>query len=326
MGACALALHVLGSPSLAAAAPTVAILCYHEVTRAAPKRLETVTPEFLRNQIRASKRNGWTFLSLSELLASRGRMETLPPRVMVLVFDDGYRSFEELVLPILREENVKATVARGQRVRRAPAARSVAAARLERDPARRARRPGRDRLAHARPPSIRDVQCIPRHLAVGDHATLLCCARRVREPRRVPRAHPRRPGPLAGDPDPEARAPGSRAGVAVRRAQPARPRPRLPGRLLVHAGARLARGAPRGLRPALPAPDPGLAHDGLLVARRLDPRAARRLARRAHRPRSSLRRRSHHVPEPPRRHGRPRARSARPTPSSRAAPIRTATA
>jgi biofilm PGA synthesis lipoprotein PgaB len=106
-----LALHVLGSPSLAAAAPTVAILCYHEVTRAAPKRLETVTPEFLRNQIRASKRNGWTFLSLSELLASRGRMETLPPRVMVLVFDDGYRSFEELVLPILREENVKATVA-----------------------------------------------------------------------------------------------------------------------------------------------------------------------------------------------------------------------
>lgn len=71
----------------------------------------TISASLLRAQIRSLKQGGWTFLSLSELLAFRSRPEEIPPRVAVLTFDDGYRSFSEAVLPILREEKVKATLA-----------------------------------------------------------------------------------------------------------------------------------------------------------------------------------------------------------------------
>jgi biofilm PGA synthesis lipoprotein PgaB len=90
--------------------PLISILCYHDLSTDT-KRLETVSPEFLRAQIRSCKAAGWTFLSLSELLAHRGDPEHLPPRTLVLTFDDGYRSFIEQALPILKEENVKATLA-----------------------------------------------------------------------------------------------------------------------------------------------------------------------------------------------------------------------
>jgi len=44
-------------------------------------------------------------------LSYRRRPGELPPRTAVLTFDDGYRSFSETVLPILREERVRATLA-----------------------------------------------------------------------------------------------------------------------------------------------------------------------------------------------------------------------
>lgn len=96
----------------APAFPLIAILNYHHLADdVRNERWDTVSPAFLREQIRASKAAGWTFLSLGELLAARERPETLPPRVLVLTFDDGYRSFHELALPVLREEQVPATLA-----------------------------------------------------------------------------------------------------------------------------------------------------------------------------------------------------------------------
>ncbi len=69
-----------------------------------------MSPSLLREQIRRCKEEGWTFLSLSELISCKDRPESLPPRAMVLTFDDGYRSFVEQVLPILRKEEIKATL------------------------------------------------------------------------------------------------------------------------------------------------------------------------------------------------------------------------
>lgn len=89
----------------------VAILNYHDISDARGARPETVSPSLLRDQIRRFKEGGWTFLSLSELLSYKDRPELLPTRVMVLTFDDAYRSFHEQALPILREEGVKATLA-----------------------------------------------------------------------------------------------------------------------------------------------------------------------------------------------------------------------
>jgi biofilm PGA synthesis lipoprotein PgaB len=91
-------------------APLVAILCYHDISGEPGTPMQTVSPEFLRAQIRACKREGWTFLPLSELLARRDHSDRLPARVMVLTFDDGYRSFLERALPILREEGVTPTL------------------------------------------------------------------------------------------------------------------------------------------------------------------------------------------------------------------------
>jgi len=93
------------------AAPLIAILCYHDLSRDPRAPLQSVSPEFLRAQIRACKAEGWTFLSLAELLARRNQPERLPPRVLVLTFDDGYRSFALEALPVLRAEHVKATLA-----------------------------------------------------------------------------------------------------------------------------------------------------------------------------------------------------------------------
>lgn len=93
--------------------PTIAVLCYHDVTDAPHPvyKAFTVSPETLRAQIRNLKSAGWSFLSLSELLSYREKPRELPPKTAVLTFDDGYRSFPEQVMPILKDEGVKATLA-----------------------------------------------------------------------------------------------------------------------------------------------------------------------------------------------------------------------
>src|SRR5213593_887529 len=51
--------------------PLVAIINYHDISADPRSRLEVVSPEFLRAQIRSCKAAGWTFLPLSELLAAK---------------------------------------------------------------------------------------------------------------------------------------------------------------------------------------------------------------------------------------------------------------
>jgi biofilm PGA synthesis lipoprotein PgaB len=92
-------------------APEIAVLCYHDISDGPDEPSITISPALLRAQIRGMKQGGWTFLSVSELLAYKERPAELPPRVAVLTFDDGYRSFSEQALPILKEEGVKATLA-----------------------------------------------------------------------------------------------------------------------------------------------------------------------------------------------------------------------
>ena len=105
------ALFLAAQAPAAASSYPVAILCYHHLSREPDTSQLTVSPEFLRSQIRASKAAGWTFLRLSEVVNRLERGEELPGRVMVLTFDDGYLSFLDLAMPILREENVPVTLA-----------------------------------------------------------------------------------------------------------------------------------------------------------------------------------------------------------------------
>src|SRR5512134_3625185 len=89
----------------------VVILNYHDLSEARGTRPETIPASVLRDQIRRCKEEGWKFLSLEELLSLKDRPDAIPPRAMVITFDDAYRSFIEQALPILREEGVKATLA-----------------------------------------------------------------------------------------------------------------------------------------------------------------------------------------------------------------------
>ncbi|HUK62606.1 MAG TPA: polysaccharide deacetylase family protein, partial [Dongiaceae bacterium] len=91
--------------------PRIAILCYHDISDDAQAPLQTVSAEFLRRQIRDCRAAGWSFISLAELLDHRLHLEQLPPKTLVLTFDDGYRSFRDRALPVLREEHVPATLA-----------------------------------------------------------------------------------------------------------------------------------------------------------------------------------------------------------------------
>ncbi len=103
-------LPLAAAESTAQVFPQIAILCYHDISDDAAAPLQTVPAAFLRAQIRACKARGWTFLSLSELLARREHPETLPPRVLGLTFDDGYKSFAEQALPVLKAEGVRPTL------------------------------------------------------------------------------------------------------------------------------------------------------------------------------------------------------------------------
>ena len=91
-------------------APLIAVFCYHDISDRPDAPSITISPALLQAQIQGLKRDGWTFLSLSELLSYKERPADLPPRVAVLSFDDAYRSFSEQVLPLLRKENVRATL------------------------------------------------------------------------------------------------------------------------------------------------------------------------------------------------------------------------
>ncbi len=87
-------------------APEIAVLCYQDISDGPDEPSITISPALLRAQIRGRKQ-GWTFLSVSELLACKERPAELPLRVAVLTFYDGYRSFSAQALPILREEGGK---------------------------------------------------------------------------------------------------------------------------------------------------------------------------------------------------------------------------
>ncbi len=95
----------------ASSMPTIAILCYHDISDAPGTPLQTVSPAFLRAQIRVCRAAGWTFVPLRRVIQLAAHPERLPAKTMVLTFDDGFRSFRDRALPVLRAERVPATLA-----------------------------------------------------------------------------------------------------------------------------------------------------------------------------------------------------------------------
>jgi len=81
-------------------------LAYHDVEDEDPDQtFLSVRSGQLVEQMSWLKENGYQAVSVDEILAARAGKKPLPDRSVLLVFDDGYRSFYTRVLPILKAYN-----------------------------------------------------------------------------------------------------------------------------------------------------------------------------------------------------------------------------
>jgi peptidoglycan/xylan/chitin deacetylase (PgdA/CDA1 family) len=92
--------------------PCLPILMYHSVTRSPPAatRNLSVTPEAFAAQLDVLGGLGATTLTFSEASNRLAAGMALPPRAVVLTFDDGYADFSEQVVPLLERHGATATV------------------------------------------------------------------------------------------------------------------------------------------------------------------------------------------------------------------------
>lgn len=97
----------------AAPVPEVTILCYHEISTRenALDPTYTITPSRLLRQLDWLHNAGYSFISVGDLLDARQGRRTLPPKAVLLTFDDGYESVYQHVWPVLKLFKAPALVA-----------------------------------------------------------------------------------------------------------------------------------------------------------------------------------------------------------------------
>lgn len=91
----------------------IPILLYHyiEYIKNDSRRQKfTTPPNILKAQIETLKDAGYTFITPDDLMNDLSGKIILPEKLVILTFDDGYIDFYTNVFPILKKENVKATV------------------------------------------------------------------------------------------------------------------------------------------------------------------------------------------------------------------------
>lgn len=88
------------------------ILCYHGVSMQCEHEWRPelfVTPDFLRRRFEILRDTGCVVLPLAKGI-QRLRLGSLPPRSVVLTFDDGFYNFYAAAMPLLEEFHYPATV------------------------------------------------------------------------------------------------------------------------------------------------------------------------------------------------------------------------
>jgi peptidoglycan/xylan/chitin deacetylase (PgdA/CDA1 family) len=69
----------------------------------------SVRPDTFRRHMQILRRSGWNVIATRELVEARRAGRALPPRSVVLHFDDGYLDNFQIAMPILREAGFPAT-------------------------------------------------------------------------------------------------------------------------------------------------------------------------------------------------------------------------
>lgn len=87
---------------------TVPILCYHRLGTGVSKM--TISPAGFEAQMAWLVRNDYRVVRLADLPGFLAGQRPLPPRAVVLTFDDGYESFHRHAYPVLKKYGLPATV------------------------------------------------------------------------------------------------------------------------------------------------------------------------------------------------------------------------
>jgi peptidoglycan/xylan/chitin deacetylase (PgdA/CDA1 family) len=85
------------------------VLMYHKVQDTKPDGL-TVTPRQFEKHLKYLKRKGYRSYTFRDLGKLEKENNELPPRSVILTFDDAYENYEKLALPLLRKYDFRATL------------------------------------------------------------------------------------------------------------------------------------------------------------------------------------------------------------------------
>jgi len=87
---------------------SVPILAYHRINNTLDPM--TVKPEDFETQLQYLQNEGYTSVTLDEAIAFMQGTGTLPPKPIVITFDDGYEDNQRIAVPILRKYGFKAII------------------------------------------------------------------------------------------------------------------------------------------------------------------------------------------------------------------------
>lgn len=85
----------------------VPVLMYHHIKIGADTS-ETITPELFEEHLKTIKKNGYTPVSIKDLLNYVDKGDELPDKPVIITFDDGYYSNYEYAFPLLQKYDAKA--------------------------------------------------------------------------------------------------------------------------------------------------------------------------------------------------------------------------
>lgn len=93
----------------------IPILLYHDFVLTVPETDPDnfnyiTTPQSFEENIKTILENGYTIMSMEELDKAIKGEKNLPPKQILITFDDGYYSNYEYVYPILKKYNVKVSI------------------------------------------------------------------------------------------------------------------------------------------------------------------------------------------------------------------------
>jgi len=92
----------------------VPILMYHYVEYVTDKKdlirqSLNIEPNIFEAQVKTLRNNGYTFMTAKELGEIIDDKKIMPPKPILLTFDDGHYDLDTVILPILKKYNAKAT-------------------------------------------------------------------------------------------------------------------------------------------------------------------------------------------------------------------------